>query len=605
MLGTSHLRSRLLRRSRQAYNTKLFEKAARRARLTQFLFRDRESMDILARSNLRMKKFNQACKYYDKADRMGFALLDHEVNHFKAELGAENYLRAFEVLQRIKGKSDRKDRTAELVKRLRRLTHTERSRVIHDMDEVALLPNDIAQLVPGWSPSQIEFEEDEDEYTSLGEGTINAGRYKREISRIRSSGAYRISKHLTESVRHPIRILGLPLTLPLLFLEILRQRRGGISERDEPRYVTEAVGPRRDCIVMFPTNGVGFGHFTRLLAIARNIRSRKPSTEIVFFTTMPTLHVLAEENFVCYHMPGRHRYKEMDASHWNAMCEELMSLIFSLHRPRAFVFDGSYPYRGMLNAIKSESQSMVNIWVRRGAIRKGSRNLPVDSIGHFHTIIRPGDSVSDKFEDETRHNVPIVKTNPILLEDPNGKQTNYNLRKRLGVPNEAILCYIQLGAGQINEIDSELMMTLDALSEHPRAYAVVGESMLGSRFSFDHERVRVLRDYPNSRYFQEIDFTVIAGGYNSYHEIIEAGLPAICFPNLSTGRDDQFARASQAGKIGAMVVIKSRTREKIRLAIERMMDAENRQNMRTKAVEMRRPNGAEEAADWFVNQILS
>jgi len=367
--------------------------------------------------------------------------------------------------------------------------------------------------------------------------------------------------------------------------------------------VAGAPHNNRDCILLFPTNGVGFGHFTRLLAIARKLREDNPSTEIVFFTTMPTLHILSEQGFVCYHMPGRYRYEGMDAKNWNALCEEMMTLIFTLHRPKAFVFDGSYPYRGMLNSVKSQPRNMMKIWVRRGAIKKGSRNIPVDSIRHFDAIIRPGDSVPDDFKDETRHNVPIVRTNPILLENNDSDPKRPDIRSMLGVPKEAVLCYIQLGAGQINDIDSELTHTLDALSEHPQAYAVIGESMLGERLQTSHDRVRILRDYPNSMYFGDFDFSVIAGGYNSFHEAINSALPSICFPNLSTGRDDQLSRALVAAERGAMVVLRKRSKENIRVAISRMMDPNIRKTMRSKSESMRDTNGAKEASQWISSQI--
>ena len=160
-----------------------------------------------------------------------------------------------------------------------------------------------------------------------------------------------------------------------------------------------------------------------------------------------------------------------------------------------------------------------------------------------------------------------------------------------------------MGAGKINDIDSELAMTLDALDSYPQAYVILGESMLGSRLPVNYERVRVLRDYPNSKYFDEIDFAVIAGGYNSYHEVVNSGLPAICYPNMNTGRDDQLARANIAKEKGAMLVIESRTKEKIRLGLMRMMDSQNRRKMRTALNSLKRKNGASEFSEWVIGQI--
>ena len=62
----------------------------------------------------------------------------------------------------------------------------------------------------------------------------------------------------------------------------------------ESRVTYDEDAPARNCVVMFPTNGVGFGHFTRTLALAKRMKKLDPELEIIFFTTMPTLHLLKE-----------------------------------------------------------------------------------------------------------------------------------------------------------------------------------------------------------------------------------------------------------------------------------------------------------------------
>ena len=103
--------------------------------------------------------------------------------------------------------------------------------------------------------------------------------------------------------------------------------------------------------------------------------------------------------------------------------------------------------------------------------------------------------------------------------------------------------------------------------------------------------------------FDDFDFAIIAGGYNSFHEVVTAQLPSICFPNMNTGRDDQYARAKVASESGGMIVIRDRTERKISLAISRMMDPEVRIQMREKLASLKVPNGAEEAAKWIISQI--
>ena len=234
-------------------------------------------------------------------------------------------------------------------------------------------------------------------------------------------------------------------------------------------------------------------------------------------------------------------------------------------------------------------------------IKKKSKNIPVESIGKFDAVLRPGDSGKPDFEEEHSHNIPIVKTNPILIE--HSDTTEINLRERLGIPDYSTLCYVQLGAGNINDIESEISMSLSALSEFEHVYTVVGESMLGERISSSFQNVRILRDYPNSKFFNQFDFAIIAGGYNSYHEVVDSELPSLCFPNLSTGRDDQLSRAMAASKEGAMIVLEKRNPTNIQIAISRLIESKVRTEMKNKLTRMKKPNGSKEAALWIFDQL--
>jgi len=81
--------------------------------------------------------------------------------------------------------------------------------------------------------------------------------------------------------------------------------------------------------------------------------------------------------------------------------------------------------------------------------------------------------------------------------------------------------------------------------------------MLGERLNFTHERLRVVRDYPNALYALAFDASVQAGGYNSYQEMRMFGIPTLFIPNMDTGMDDQVARCKIAEQEGwGLVVLK-------------------------------------------------
>jgi len=319
---------------------------------------------------------------------------------------------------------------------------------------------------------------------------------------------------------------------------------------------------------MFPTNGVGFGHFTRMLAVAKQMKKLNADLEIIFFTTMPTLHLLKPYGIPAHHISGPKYFKDMNSEEWNALLEEELCICFETHNPSMFLFDGAFPYRGMLRAIQGRN-SMRKIWMRRGSFRKGS-SIPVDSIEFFDAVIHPEDSVITKVE-QIEHNVEVITCPPIVMLEPDELLSREKSRSRLGLPQDAIVVYVQLGAGEINDIESEIRLTLDSLLQNPVVHVVLGESLIGGRVDIDLPRVHILRDYPNSMYFNGFDATVQAGGYNSFHETRTFGLPALFYPNMNTGMDDQLARCKVAETENWGIVIEQRTQKTITVGIKKLL----------------------------------
>ena len=170
----------------------------------------------------------------------------------------------------------------------------------------------------------------------------------------------------------------------------------------------------RNCVVMFPTNGVGFGHFTRMLALAKHMKREDPELEIIFFTTMPTLHLLKPYGIPAHHISGSPYFDGMSTIEWNGMLEE-EPLSVLRHIGQNSLSLTEHFYRGMLRAIKSKP-NMDCVWMRRGTFRRG-KSIPVDSISHFDLIIHPEDSIHMR-SNEVEHEVKTTTCPPITLIEP-------------------------------------------------------------------------------------------------------------------------------------------------------------------------------------------
>lgn len=442
--------------------------------------------------------------------------------------------------------------------------------------------------------------EEELDIVSIENLLLRENRHYRELNRIRNSLAFKLGIEIVNAIKFPPRIILLPFVLPWKVIDYALSRLG--KKKFKETELQSLDRKRRKSIVMFPTNGVGFGHFTRLLSVARAIKKIDSEVEIVFFTTMSTLHLCKSENIISYRIPGRKEFDDLDAAGWNALTEETLSTIFSAHRPTMFVFDGAYPYRGMLNSINGRND-MKRIWLKRGTMKKNATNIPRDSLEHFDHIIRPQDSVKLSISDEFPSDLDIVQCNPIILLERNELFNREISRSRLGISPHLTVVYIQLGAGNINQIGTIINQCIQILQKVKNVHVVIGESIIGKPVKISGPRVQILRDYPNSLYFNGFDFAIIAGGYNSYHEAIYHTLPAICIPNTNTGMDDQLARANVAGKNKSMLVLEDPRLEDLEESIGKMLDPEFRSRTRAKCAETSLSNGAEDSANFILKML--
>ena len=428
------------------------------------------------------------------------------------------------------------------------------------------------------------------EYGSPREPVAENDRTIRQLSSIKSSMSFRLGNLLVKSIQRPWKILLLPISITWLMWSY-GQERFGIKKIPETDFFIENSEKSRNCIVLFPTNGVGMGHYARMYSLAMELKRQSPGVEIVFFTTNYVLHPLYGDGFTAYHLPNRQKFDGMDARTWNLQCEEMLANVFSVHRPSTFVFDGAYPYRGMLNAIKSRSD-LLRIWVRR-INRSGKDNAPADSYDHFQKIVVPGDLIEPDMEELAKWPVEEINlTAPLLSVSREDLYPRGSLRRKLGIPEDATAALVSLGAGEINDIENMRKYVIEGLVERG-VYVIVADSMLKPMMkSFDTELVRVVQTFPIMRSRNCFDFAVIAGGYNSVHECILLRLPSVIIPNFQTSRDDQPGRAKKACETGGAINIERVTRESVAAALDDICDGDNRAEMAQRLVVRRTEDGA-------------
>jgi len=265
-----------------------------------------------------------------------------------------------------------------------------------------------------------------------------------------------------------------------------------------------------------------------------------------------------------------------------------------------FIFDGAYPYNGMLASINPFKKIMKCIWIKRNQyadMSKLKKAIIKEKENRFHYVITP--SEVGYCSDVNKNN---YTTNfPIIYLDKSEALDKYSVRKLWNVPHNYKIIYIQLGAGKINDINIILNRIFNALKKLENIFIVLGESIIGEKLNIIDENILVLRDYPNSKFFNGFDAAISAAGYNTYHELIYFGVPTIFIPNENTSLDSQVIRAINAEKIGAALVLRNLNEEEIIQSVKTLLDENNNTNMRENAKKLIKQNGADEVAKLIFN----
>lgn len=343
-------------------------------------------------------------------------------------------------------------------------------------------------------------------------------------------------------------------------------------------------------VLFIAINGAGLGHLTRCLAIAKKLRERLPDERIAFVTTSIAVPLVHQAGFVCHHIPPFALVgKDVSNRQWNDLFRENLAAALRLYSPATLVFDGSIPYDGLLRAMKAY-RGANRVWVRRGLYKS---SVDLEKL-HSHTksfdlTICPGE-LGD--HSDSKGEVLIKRVDPILMVDDGEKLDRSTARKMLRLHEGAPAAYVQLGAGNINEIDGLQTVVVAALKK-AGAQVVLAQSPITLRRPAQPLVDCTLVDFPNSIYYEAFDFAVLAGGYNSVNEAVILGLPAIFIPNMATTADDQLKRCRNAEAYGRYEVLPVFEEQRFL----QMVDGLVRGKTDSGAVRPSAGNGAVEAAE--------
>lgn len=364
-------------------------------------------------------------------------------------------------------------------------------------------------------------------------------------------------------------------------------------------------GPRRKRRVLFmSSNGGGMGHLTRLLGIAR----RLPKDHEALFLTMSTgVEAIRKQGFWADYMPGP-TSGELRNKEWGRYLKRRTEEALRCLAPDAFVFDGTFAYRGLIDAL-ARFPGIHKTWSRRGMWKPASAlrtQRALEQTRAFDLIIEPGELAGEVDVGVTREQQHLLRRlEPMLLLDDAEVLPRPEARRELGIPEDRVAVLLNLGAGNINNIDDLIAAVAEVLRERPDVHVVALQSLIAAVALPESERVSKLQTYPLARLLRAFDICVAAPGYNSFHELLSGGVPTVFIPNEQTVLDDHYARAAWAQDAGLARLSRADDPEGLRQALSLLLDDESRRGMRERLEALTPCRGAEQAAELIVDRARS
>lgn len=311
--------------------------------------------------------------------------------------------------------------------------------------------------------------------------------------------------------------------------------------------------PQSERVLAITSNGVGAGHISRQIAIAK---AMPLGIQTIFFSLSKSVCFAEEAGFVSEYR-AFHRQISGDQKLWNQWFSDELSEAIKFYQPDAIVFDGNMPYGGLLQAM-SEHPDVARIWVRRGLWRNPNQTA-LDRGKSFDLVIEPSDVAapqSPRYEAEDTEDV--LSTEPILSIDPTSILSRNVARRILKLPTDVPICLLQLGAGSNFDMNLVRDTAMDMLSETGNWHVV--ELVSPARVDVVEKlnpRHHILTVYPAALYLGAFDFSISAVGYNAYHEAIASQTPTLFVPNQAGEMDLQECRADYAALCGWGVSVRA------------------------------------------------
>lgn len=360
-----------------------------------------------------------------------------------------------------------------------------------------------------------------------------------------------------------------------------------LTRRAAPGVPAQGRGRR---VLFVTSNGVGLGHLTRVMAIARRL---PPGTATAILTMSQAFRLAVEVGFLTQFIP-HHRLTGANPEAWNTALAAEIGDFIAFFRPDSLVFDGNVPYGGLLAALDRHA-AVKRIWVRRALWSPANENHAAAQ-RRFDMVIEPGE-LSARFDRGPTSGMPgVCIVPPILGTGPDDRLSAKAARQALDLPAEGVVVALMLGAGTNFDLGGIRARLLERLAERRDVTLVELLPPIRGDSPPAPSGLRQIALYPAYRYSRAFDAMIAGAGYNTFHENLLGAIPTLFIANEAEEMDLQLLRTRHAALAGWARMLRADDVIGLDRELAALLDPQARARMVARMARLPQGDGAAEAA---------
>jgi UDP:flavonoid glycosyltransferase YjiC (YdhE family) len=339
-------------------------------------------------------------------------------------------------------------------------------------------------------------------------------------------------------------------------------------------------------VVLMNINGNGMGHMSTCLAYANRLRGR---ARPVFFSLASAIDVINDMGFEADYLVSRF-WSRASAWNWDQELSQRLGMMFERVRPQVVLFDGTWPYRGLLHAASAYGVQRL-VWSNLTLYKEDMHEVPVRE-DNFDLVIKLGELGSHFSVDRESMPGRSVTIPPFTMLQDEDLLSRDAACDALGLDRGGRYVLFSLGPGNLKDISDIGRGLVDEVMQ--RGYtAVWARAPISATDVSLPDGVIQIRQFPLLKVLRAFDFGVAAAGYNTCCEVIQSRMPTLFVPNTKVN-DDQAARARLVAQAIPAVVSPCETPEQRADAVARLLAIRTSVMTDAPTIDLR---GAEHAAD--------